>query len=535
MNSLFVAGFFAAWSAIYVATFAYAAWATRMKLTERGEILLGSFALSLAVFGLATTWRELTVPPSDAAWSLAIASELVAAQLLLHFVLVAERPAIPRGVVAFAYVAFSLLAVLALTGALASRGAGGVERWSPFGQLARGLVVLVMVSIGAVYARLYVSARRGLATFLGAVVLSVATAYDFATCFAGGRDGMLTPFGYAAFTLGLFASRLARFTARRDKLVKKTQELSDRSQALTQAFKELRAAQHELVRKEQLAAIGELSAVVAHEVRNPLAIITNAVATLGHAGIGAEDRTTLLHILEEETARLNQLVGDLLRYARPLAPEAQAVQVRDLVEKAVAHLRTRADLSIELEEPVHVGRILGDPLLLRQAIDNVVNNALQAMPSGGTLTISLTKRGAGADERMVISFRDTGEGMDTVVRKRALDPFFTTRPAGTGLGLAIVARVVDAHGGELVIRSAPEAGTDVSLVLPIEHEPAKALSSRRPRLSISSIPDSPRTEREPISSIPDSGGEGVAPIAPDPLPMPKITISSLPPKKAQSR
>jgi signal transduction histidine kinase len=518
VNPLFVAGFFAAWSAIYLATFAYSLWASRRKLSEPGELPLGLFALSMAVFGLATTWFELG-GTSRFAWETSVASELVAAPLLVHFVVIAERSKVPRSLVAATYVVFAALAGLALAGALTRPVAGGIpivdDHWTPLGQLARGLVLAAGVSVGAAFARQYIAARRGLAAFLGGVLLSVAAAYDFATSFAGGRDGMLTPFGYAAFTLGLFVSRLARFTSRRDRLLRKTNELASRSQALTEAFKELRAAQTEIVRKEQLAAIGELSAVVAHEVRNPLAVISNAVATLNHAGIGADDRTTLLKILEEETTRLNQLVGDLLRYARPLAPETQQIQVRDMIEKAVAHLRSRPNLFIDVEEAEPVGKIAGDALLLRQAIDNVVNNALQAMPNGGTLTIALERLGG---EKVALAFRDTGEGMDTVVRKRALDPFFTTRPAGTGLGLAIVARVVDAHGGELVIRSAPDAGTEVSLILPVEPEPAKSLGSRRRLVSISSIPDSGPLEA-PDTERPSH---------------PKVTISSLPPKRAQN-
>ncbi len=508
MNPLFSAGFFTAWSAIYIATFSYSVWSVRRKLGTPGELLLGCFALSLAMFGIATTIFELTA--QAAMGRLATATELIAVPILLHFVFVAERKSPKRGFVIAGYVVFAALSGLAFAGALthSSLGADAAladPRATLLGKVAHALIVLVAVVIAYIYASSFVSSRRGLAAFLGATALTVTASHDLAMNLIEGRDNTLTPFGYGAFSLGLFLSRLAKLSVRRDKLLRKTTELSDRSHALSRAFKELRAAQNELVRREQLAAIGELSAVVAHEVRNPLAVITNAVATLAHPEITDEDRATLLKILEEETTRLNQLVGDLLRYAKPLAPEAQLVGVRDMVDKAIAHLKLRVDLTIEVVEPTPVGKIAGDPLLLRQAIDNVVNNALQAMPSGGTLTITLSRQGRGAAERFVLAFADTGEGMDTVVRKRALDPFFTTRPSGTGLGLAIVSRVVDAHGGELVIRSAPDAGTEVSLVLPTDPE-QKAHSSRRPRLSISSTPDSSRSDRlghDRISSIPD--------------------------------
>src|SRR6185295_10845749 len=120
-----------------------------------------------------------------------------------------------------------------------------------------------------------------------------------------------------------------------------------RARDLSRAYEELRTAQDELVRKEQLAAVGELSAVVAHEMRNPLAIITNAVATLRRPGILAEDRDTLLLILEEETSRLNRLVGDLLRYARPVNLERQHVSLRDLAERGLALAEGKLDLTAE--------------------------------------------------------------------------------------------------------------------------------------------------------------------------------------------
>jgi signal transduction histidine kinase len=130
-------------------------------------------------------------------------------------------------------------------------------------------------------------------------------------------------------------------------------------------------------------------------------------------------------------------------------------------------------------------RVRADPLLLRQAIENVVNNAVQAMSGGGTLTVHLqpitpSTAGDGAVASGIeLVFRDTGEGMDTVVRSRALDPFFTTRPAGTGLGLAIVARVVDAHGGHLRILSEPDVGTEVRIFLPEEPDTSPRASRAR--------------------------------------------------------
>ena len=183
----------------------------------------------------------------------------------------------------------------------------------------------------ALLARTVIRGRReGLGTFLGLAVLTVVVVHDAgrAVGWLGGLE--LGPYGYVAFVAGGIGSLLAQYATLRRQLEARALELRERSRELGNAFEELRAAQPELVRKEQLAAVGELSAVVAHEVRNPLSIIANAVSTLRRDTVGAEDRATLLGILDEEAGRLNRIVGDLLhlraagaaREARGLRPRA---------------------------------------------------------------------------------------------------------------------------------------------------------------------------------------------------------------------
>jgi signal transduction histidine kinase len=349
---------------------------------------------------------------------------------------------------------------------------------APLGRIAAPLLALIAA---ALFARTFATEKRGSALpFLGAFGLTVFVVYDSARSIFGLPNLPATGFGLALFALALFVSQIIEFTKRRERLIGKTSELRKRSQDLGRMFSELRAAQSELVRKEQLAVVGELSAVVAHEVRNPLAVITNAVATLKRPNIDAEARETLLGILSEETARLNQLVGDLLHYARPLSVEPESVALQDLIAKVTSPLQNRVDLDFDIKTADDTPRVGGDPLLLRQALENVVNNAAQAMPTGGVITIELGPVFEGCDG-VALTVRDDGEGMDTVVRQRALDPFFTTRPAGTGLGLAIVARVVDAHSGRLTIRSERGSGTEVRIFLPLHPENAPP-SSSRPRL-----------------------------------------------------
>jgi len=250
-------------------------------------------------------------------------------------------------------------------------------------------------------------------------------------------------------------------------------QLADRTLALAKSYDHLRLAQEELVKTEQLAAVGELSAVIAHEVRNPLAIIKNAVGGLRRRELAADDADTLLGILDEETDRLNRLVNDLLAYARPIAPEPGHVDLRTLVmhavELAAGGNQGLPHIEIELDLEREVDLVAGDEALLRHALINIVDNALQAMPEGGALKITCRNTDAGSRAAVAVDFHDTGEGMDTLVRSKARDPFFTTRQTGTGLGLAIVDRVARAHGGRVEIESRHGQGSTVSFIVPRDH------------------------------------------------------------------
>lgn len=249
-------------------------------------------------------------------------------------------------------------------------------------------------------------------------------------------------------------------------------ELEARTTELARSVSELRAAQEELVTKEQLAAVGELAAVIAHEVRNPLAVIANAVSGLRREPLSDADRATLLDILEEEGARLNRLVGDLLQYARPIAVQHRRVPLRPCLGRAVELARETNPASRKVEVKMTLTGpevVVGDEDLLRRAFTNLVENAFQAMPESGELSVSTTSQDIdGRLPGVALSFRDTGEGMDTLVRSKATNPFFTTRPTGTGLGLAIVSRIVRAHGGTIVIESRHGEGTSITLHLPCE-------------------------------------------------------------------
>lgn len=253
------------------------------------------------------------------------------------------------------------------------------------------------------------------------------------------------------------------------RFVRLDDELRERTRELKGSYEELQLVQEELVRKEQLAAVGELSAVIANEVRSPLEVLRQAVDDLARDDVPATEHEHLLETLDEETDRLNRLVRDLLAYARPMEPQVAPTSLEELVRKAIPPAE-RLPPSVHIDVDVHEGPevIHCDPDLLGRAFAHVVENALQAMARGGSLTVRAAHAFHHGIPMMSLSIHDTGEGMDQLVQEKARDPFFTTRSSGTGLGLAIVERVVQAHGGLVQLHSSYGHGTTVTLLLPLE-------------------------------------------------------------------
>jgi signal transduction histidine kinase len=477
-----IAGFLSAWVVAYAVMAAYCFTAYARGAVELDTLVFGLLATALAVLSGATAALAVTADPTSARWALAVsaAGRVAAATFLLHFAIAYSGAAWRRRALFALYAALGGLLVLCIAGELGGgalvpvevRVAGvALRAWSR--SVSAGAVGLDVLLLGAVLAAaavlgraLYAGRKETLAAVVGTAALVASVVHDAVWALRGVATPVLLPLGYDAFAIGVVVTMLSTYAAFRRQLERRTRELKRKSRELGRSYEALKTAQAELVHRQQLAAIGELSAVVAHEVRNPLAIITTAAATLRRDALRAEERGVLLGILDEEVSRLNRLVGDLLVYARPVNVERQPVHLRELAERALSLADGRAHVTAGLVEHEPVAPVHGDPNLLRQAIDNLVANALQAMPDGGSLTLTLSRaelEGAAGVELVV---EDTGEGMNTAVRSRAGDPFFTTRPSGTGLGLAIVARIVRAHGGRLRIQSASGEGTAARLFLP---------------------------------------------------------------------
>lgn len=513
MHHLALAGYL---SAVALGHATLAAYCTLIYLRRTGEReflvfgLLNGALTALCLGNALTAASSLDSPRLAMGLHLAEIGRIVATPLFVHHIARYVRMSVSKRVLIALYATALLFVGLDLAGFVVHVGGARAQAIEIVGlrfedvALPPTIVGVALASLrlaAALFAcfavgRAFLSGRKEGFTFVGVTVLGVTMIHDSLRSAGLAFGPALGPHGYGVFVAMVMLTLLSRLVSLRQKLEARASDLKDRSRQLARSYDKLRAAQDEIVRKEQLAAVGELSAVIAHEVRNPLAIMANAVATLRRPGIDPNDRETLLTILDEESTRLNRLVGDLLNYARPVNLQRQFVSIEDLLRRAMGLADNKEDVVAELSIARGVHRIWADPDLVRQVVDNLVNNAVQAMQNGGTLTVTVKPRELEGATGVEVQVQDTGEGMDTQVRNRALDPFFTTRPAGTGLGLAIVARIVDAHGGKLWIKSEAGAGTIVHVFLPTSAEGAPAKLPERDRTS--TLPPMPKEVRKAL-------------------------------------
>ncbi len=220
---------------------------------------------------------------------------------------------------------------------------------------------------------------------------------------------------------------------------------------------ELRLLERQMRQKEQMAAIGVMSAGIAHEIRNPLASIAGSFNLLQSDLNLSSDQRQLVEIITRETERLNRTISDFLGYARPLAPNRTPVDLAELISETVQLIRNSPELKTEhrIETSLTPVKVSVDENMMRQVFYNLASNAFKAMPDGGTLSISLGGRGGKA----MIQFADTGVGLSDDELKRLFVPFNSKFRSGTGLGLPIVYQIITAHNGTISVRSQKGRGT----------------------------------------------------------------------------
>ena len=242
--------------------------------------------------------------------------------------------------------------------------------------------------------------------------------------------------------------------------------------------------ERELRRSERLAAIGQLSASIAHEVRNPLAAISGSIQVLEKrtpALANDPEAGRLMEIVLRETDRLNALITDFLQYARPAPRRVSEIALGDAVDGILRMFESVRPASVSVASRVEPGLALrADPEQLRQVLWNLVLNAAQAMEKGGRLEIRATRADGPPQEALPgrrneeqaqqdwveIAVVDEGIGIPMDALDRIFDPFFTTKRGGSGLGLATVHRIVEQHGGSIRVESTSGIGTTVRVRLP---------------------------------------------------------------------
>lgn len=209
---------------------------------------------------------------------------------------------------------------------------------------------------------------------------------------------------------------------------------------------ELERLRAQVVRQTQLATIGQLSASIAHELRNPLGVIRNAAYLLGRKAPKEEDRLRkYLTIIEEETAAADQIITELMAMTRGQAPRKEPVELRRLVQDALGRMRLPESVRWRSECLPDPFVVHADPSQLGQVIRNLFVNSVQAMGGSGEITLA-ARRNDAFDE---ITVADTGPGIPPDVRRQVFEPLFTTKSKGTGMGLAICRQIVERHGGTL--------------------------------------------------------------------------------------
>jgi PAS domain S-box-containing protein len=245
------------------------------------------------------------------------------------------------------------------------------------------------------------------------------------------------------------------------------EEVDELNKNLEERVKErtaqLEEAQEQLVRNEKLAVLGQMAGSVGHELRNPLAVISNAIYFLKMAqGDASEKVKEYLSLIEKQVHVSNKIIGDLLDFTRIKSAEREPITVSQIIRQTVERFPAPGSVRVILDLPEDLPQVYADPQHIMQVFGNIVLNAYQAMSRGGQLSISAAVR----DDQVWIATRDTGVGISPENMKKLFEPLFTTKAKGIGLGLAVSQKLIEANGGSIVVQSEVGTGSTFTLCLP---------------------------------------------------------------------
>ena len=236
---------------------------------------------------------------------------------------------------------------------------------------------------------------------------------------------------------------------------------------LEKQYEQLRKTQKELVKSERLALLGEMAAIVAHEIRNPLTAVKGFSQRMTRKAPGNADVERYAGIIVEEVNRLDAVIADVLDFARRAAPKWQQVNLSEVLQQTMDMIAAgieQAEVALSVEIAPYLPIIKGDPAQLKQVFLNICYNAIKAMPEGGALGVVATCKNG----KIKVTIADTGHGIPPEVQEKIFQPFFTTRTHGTGLGLSLAQHIVDDHGGQITFETEQGQGTTFTIELPAE-------------------------------------------------------------------
>ncbi|MEW6376715.1 MAG: GAF domain-containing protein [Thermodesulfobacteriota bacterium] len=246
-----------------------------------------------------------------------------------------------------------------------------------------------------------------------------------------------------------------------------SQQMEEKIQKTTA---DLRKTEAQLIRSEKLAALGQLAAGIAHEIRNPLTSINILIHSLTKNLPSGNAQREDLKVIEEEIHRINEIVDQFLRFAKPASPLFEKAEITPIFEETLQLLRPQVERRgiVVQKEFNSLPPITIDREQMKQVILNLLMNAIQAMPKGGQL--GLSGRVSEDDQWIQLFIQDSGIGIPPEDINRLFDPFFSTKEGGIGLGLSIAHRIIDQHHGKIEVENAPEKGTIFTVWLPIHYE-----------------------------------------------------------------
>ena len=250
-----------------------------------------------------------------------------------------------------------------------------------------------------------------------------------------------------------------------DRERKQKKALQETAAQLAQVYGELQQNFEKMKRSERLYALGQLSAGLAHEIRNPLASIEGATSILLREPPSEQRRVEILEIIQKECRRLNRLLTQFLNFAKPAAPEYQTIPLDQLFDSVIGlaeHAVRRHQITLRKEVPEGIQAVECDPEQLTQVLLNLTINAIQAMPNGGTIVLGARRQG----DDILMFVQDQGSGISERDMERIFDPFFTTKESGTGLGLPVAHQIVSRQGGVLSAKRNTDKGMTFTIELP---------------------------------------------------------------------